>query len=474
MARDLEENTKRYKQSIAKQRENTKANKEAEEHYGIIRDKNPHLKLRGNISYQDRLKYRLWKESGKRCAYSGESIGMTELFTHATEVDHILPYKKTLDNSYMNKVICLSEENREKRNKTPWEAFGGTSKWDKILRISKDFPSPKRRRILTKKLDGVDDFISNQLSDTRYISRETGKYLRKLGCDITFTKGGATSWLRHQWGLNSLLGSNEKKSRDDHRHHAIDATVIALTDRSLYRKIVHLASESEDDSISPEHGMEVPSQIPELRNYLSERLDNLIVSHSTNRKLAGAFHEETAYGTRKGNNGKLGVVVRKNLMDMTDRDKENIVCPIIKEAVELYVWERGGKIKEAMKRLHEEPLLHPRTRDEVRRARVWVSETLNRDSYWEHLAPWDKDKTLRILPYGNNHHVEIIRNCETGKYESRFVTTMEAARKARRLRQPIIQTDHGEDWEYMVYLCINDTVSIEENGKREFLPNSKA
>lgn len=466
MARDLEMNTKKYRQFLARQNENTKANEEAVEQYDIIRDKNPHLELRKNISYQDKLKYRLWKESGKRCAYSGKSIGMTELFTHATEVDHILPYKKTLDNSYMNKVVCLSEENRRKGDKTPWEAFGGTSRWDEILTISKDFPSPKRKNILTKELP--DDFINNQLNDTRYISTETRKYLEKLGCDITFTKGGATSWLRHQWGLNSLLGSNEKKSRDDHRHHAIDATVIALTDRSLYQKIIHLASESDADSISPEHGMEVPPQIPELRNNLSERLDTLIVSHSTNRKLAGAFHEETAYGIRKRDNGKLGVVVRKMLVDMTDRDKENIVCPIIKKAVELYVWERGGKTKQAMKRLREEPLLHPRTRDEIRRARVWVSETLNRDSYWEHIAPWDKDETLRILPYGNNHHVEIIRSHENGKYESRFVTTMEAAKRARRLKQSIIQTYHGEDWEYITYLCINDTVSIEENGKRNF------
>lgn len=468
MARDLEMNTKRYKQFIARQSENTKANERAEEHYGIIRDKNPHLKLRKNISYQDRLKYRLWEESGKRCTYSGKSIGMTELFTHATEIDHILPYKRTLDNSYMNKVICLSQENREKRNKTPWEAFGGTPRWDQILMTSKDFPPPKRKRILTKELDDIDDFISNQLNDTRYISREAGKYLKSLGCDISFTKGGATSWLRHQWGLNSLLGGSEEKNRDDHRHHAIDATVIALTNRSLYQKIVRLIPDSENSSISPEHGMEVPPQIPELRDDLSQRLDNLIVSHSTKRKLAGAFHEETAYGIKKGTNGKPGVVVRKMLVDMTDRDKEKIVCPAIKRAVELYVWERGGKTKEAMKHLQENPLLHPKTGDKIRRVRVWASETLNRDSYWEHIAPWDKNKILRILPYGNNHHVEIIRNCENGKYESRFVNTMEAAKRARRLREPIICRDHGKDWEYITYLCINDTVSIEENRKRNF------
>lgn len=468
MARDLEENTKRYKQFRATQNKNTKANEEAKEQYEIVRDNNPHLKLSKNISYQDRLKYRLWKESEKKCAYSGKMISMTELFTHAIEVDHILPYKKTLDNSYMNKVICLSGKNREKGDRTPWEAFGNTQEWDKIEMISKNFPLPKRKKVLTKQLEGIDTFINNQLTDTRYISTEASKYLRKLDCDISFTKGGATSWLRHQWGLNSLLGKEGEKNREDHRHHAIDATVIALTNRSLYQKIVHLASESEEDSISPEHGMEVPPQIPELRNQLSECLDKLIVSHSTNRKLMGAFHEETAYGIRRRDNGKHGVVVRKMLADMTDRDKNNIVCPIIKEAVELYVWERGGKIKDAMKRLHEEPLPHPKTGDRIRRARVWVSETLNKDSYWEHLAPQDKDKVLRILPYGNNHHVEIVKNSKTEKYEAKFVTTMEAARRARTLKQTMVRKDHGEDWEFITYLCINDTVSIEENKKKLF------
>ena len=468
MARDLEENTKRYNQARARQSENTKANERAKEQYDIIRDKNPSLKLRKYISYQDKLKYRLWEESDRRCAYSGKSIGMTKLFTHATEIDHILPYKRTLDNSYMNKVICLSEENKEKGDRTPWEAFGETVKWDAITMISKDFPETKRERILTKELNGIDDFISNQLSDTRYISSETGKYLRSLGCDISFTKGGATSWLRHQWGLNKLLGESEEKNRGDHRHHAIDATVIALTNRSLYQRIVRLASESEDDCISPEHGMEVPQQIPELRNVLSERLESLIVSHSTNRKITGAFHKETAHGIRKRADGKTGVVVRKMLKDMTPRDKENIVCPVVKEAVERYVWEQGGKIKDAMRKLAEKPLRHPKTGNEIRRARVWVSETLNSDSYWKHLAPWDKDKILRILPYENNHHVEILRNRKTGKYAAKFVTTMEAAKRARILKEPIVKTDHGQDWQYIAYLCINDTISIEEDGKRNF------
>jgi CRISPR-associated endonuclease Csn1 len=36
-------------------------------------------------------------------------------------------------------------------------------------------------------------------------------------------------------------------------------------------------------------------------------------------------------------------------------------------------------------------------------------------------------------------------------------------------KQSIIKTDHGEDWEFIMVLHINDTVSIElENGERVF------
>ena len=94
MARDLEMNTKRYKQFRARQSENTKANKRAEEQYGIMRKENSHLNLRKNMSYQDKLKYRLWEESGRKCSYSGKPISMTKLFTHETEIDHILSLQK--------------------------------------------------------------------------------------------------------------------------------------------------------------------------------------------------------------------------------------------------------------------------------------------------------------------------------------------------------------------------------------------
>ncbi|MCY4046806.1 MAG: type II CRISPR RNA-guided endonuclease Cas9 [Candidatus Dadabacteria bacterium] len=494
MARDLEANTEKYKKALERQKENTKANKEAEEQYETIRSKNPHLNLRQYISHQDKLKYRLWKESGERCAYSGKPISQTDLWTGDIEIDHILPYSRTLDNSYMNKVVCFEKQNRKKGNRTPYEAFEKTEQWETIKQISKDFPQKKKENILATEIEK--DFINNQLTDARYIAKETGRYMRTLDCDVTFTKGGITSWLRRHWKLNKILGDTGKKNRNDHRHHAIDATVIALTSPSLYRKIVHLASEADDDSISPEYGLKAPEVLKDLRTKLENARDRMIVSHSTNRKITGAFHEATAYGI-KTKNGKPGVVVRKDLVKMTDKNRKNILCPIIKAEFESYVNMRGS-LKAAQKNLNETPFKHPKTGHIVRRARVWVTKDFSETSYWQKQD--ELGNRLGVMIYGNNHHVEILKNKKTGKYNSEVVTAMEAARRARTLdaitmaknkikkaktdtilkeakkelekaeenKEPIVKIDHGEDLEFIMSLCINDMVSVEEIGKRNF------
>ncbi len=434
MSRDLEMNTEKYRKALERQKKNTEENEEAEEKYNSIKEQEPGLQLKTYISHQDKQKYRLWKENEGKCLYSGKPIGLTQLWSADVEIDHILPYSRSLDNYYMNKTVCLAEENRKKGNRTPWEAFGNTEQWENIEAIAKlkNYPEAKRRKILTKKLDGIEDFINSQLSDARYIAKETGNYIRTLGCDVTFTKGGITSWLRRQWGLNNILGDTGEKNRNDHRHHAIDATVIALTNRSLYQKVVHLASKADDDSISPESGLEIPQVLENLRNELESATNKMIVSHATNRKLTGAFHEDTAYGIKE-DNGKKRIVVSKNLTGMTDKNLRNIVCPAIREGFEQYVNMRGG-LKSAQKKLQEEAFKHPKTGDIVRRAKVWVTNEFSEKNYW--LKPKkNSNKILSVMIYGNSHHVEIIKNKKTNRSKGVFVTTMEAAKKSKNYKR---------------------------------------
>ena len=185
MARDLEMNTKRYAAFIKQQNANTKANDEAAQKYAEIRKKSPHLGLSDYPSRDDRLKYRLWKDQGERCAYSGRSISLTTLFGAEIEIDHILPYSQSLDDSYMNKVVCYAEENRAKADQTPADAFGSNEdKWNQITQAIVRWGKPlksKRERFYKREADLLDrDFIGSQLTDTRYISREAGSYLKTL------------------------------------------------------------------------------------------------------------------------------------------------------------------------------------------------------------------------------------------------------------------------------------------------------
>lgn len=107
------------------------------------------------ISSTDLLKYRLWKEQGERCAYSLEKISIEELFDkNLVQIDHILPYSRTFDDSYFNKTLVFSKYNQEKREKTPYEWLGKTSQWNKFKNyiLSLNIPDKKKDNYLLEKL----------------------------------------------------------------------------------------------------------------------------------------------------------------------------------------------------------------------------------------------------------------------------------------------------------------------------------
>ncbi len=167
MARDLEMNTKRYQDFIKQQSKNTKANDEATCKYQEMGQRNPHLALSKYPGKTDKLKYRLWQDQRECCAYSGKTISLSELFSANIEVDHILPYSESLDDSFMNKVVCYTSENRFKGQKTPIDAFGGNDeKWNQITgaisRWDKSLKS-KKARFFTIKGSGY--FSSNHILD---------------------------------------------------------------------------------------------------------------------------------------------------------------------------------------------------------------------------------------------------------------------------------------------------------------------
>ncbi len=452
MARDMKL-TKRQKDELQKkQNKNKQANEQAkkilQDEFGIQ-----------NPTREDIQKYNMWLECKMICPYTGAEISRTMLFSSKVEVEHILPYSRTLDDSYMNKTLCIAEENRIKHNKTPYEAYhANTERYEGILQHVKILPWPKRKKFEQKEID-TDKFVERQLNDTRYICTEVKKYLQSLGVSVEISKGEATAALRHRWNLNRILARDGiiEKNREDHRHHAVDAVVIALTSRALFQKLSRLSAQS--GTALSERGFYLDKPWPSFYEDVDEKVKNIIVSHAPSRKISGALHEETAYGYSEY---EECFVYRKPLSNLTENEIEKIRDAKIKQLVQERLARFDGNLKKAFGD-ENNPLLHIDGKTPIKSVRLKVN--LNKNITYPIVDT--KGSAYKYFKYGNNHHVEIIENITTGQRKGIFVTALEAAKRARRDKMAILQKDQVPEWKFIMSLCINDIVETKDDEKNK-------
>ena len=284
----------------------------------------------------DLKKMRLWEELGpdqltRHCPFSGKIISAAMLFNGEAEIEHILPFSRTLDNGTANLTVAIRQANRLKGNRTPYEAFAGDTHadqgmvWRDIAERAKSFREYKRWRFDADAMDKFEEeggFLARQLIDNAYISKLTKRYLSHI-CDqnkIATIPGGLTAMMRGKWHLNSLLGDHNYKERNDHRHHAIDAFVVGLTDRGMLKRVADNTKRGADGL---EH-IDLPDITP-LRNQLREKLDSMIISFKPDHGINGKMYKETAYGIvppdkqdadLKGYN----LVTRKKITSLTEKE----------------------------------------------------------------------------------------------------------------------------------------------------------
>ena len=338
-------------------------------------------KLIEDLKQQDngrnRALLRIWEESSsdvmhRFCPYTGAQISAAMLFDGSCDIDHILPYSRTLDDSFANRVVCLKSANREKRNQTPWEAWGNTPKWRAIEANLKNLPDAKAWRFASDAMvryEGERDFTARALVDTQYLSRLAREYLECLYADallegrrpIWVVAGKLTELLRRHWGLNGLLSDAAKnpvkaKNRQDHRHHMIDAAVIGATDHATVKRIADMAKANVEGGLEELAGT-IPPPWPQFRDDLKARVDRTIVSHRGDHgthnpsakarghdSTSGKLHNDTAYGlTTLKQNGVPMVVSRKPIDSVTLAMVDKIRDPLLAQLLGLALRDKSDK-----------------------------------------------------------------------------------------------------------------------------------
>lgn len=382
------------------------------------------------IRRDDIEKMILWEElnprnvADRRCPYSGAQISATMLLSDEVEIEHILPFSQTLDDSLNNKTVARRQANRIKGNRTPWDARNdfAAQDWDyaSILARAEQMPKAKRYRFGE---DGYqhwlkDDagFLARALNDTRHLSKVAREYMSLVCPNTCVIPGRMTAMLRAKFGLNDVLGLNGEKNRNDHRHHAVDACVITVTDQVLLQRFAKASASARERQLN-RLVEKMPLPWESYREHVQRAIDAIWVSHKPDHSHEGAMHNDTAYGLRE--NGKV------SFHKMVEGKRECI-------------------------------------EDNLKVIEISDAKAIDRHG----LLPTGKPKPYKGYKGDSNYCIEIVRN-EKGKWEGEVISTFDAYQLVRehgaaQLRHPDLSVS-GKP--LVMRLIIDDVVRLDLEGE---------
>lgn len=328
-------------------------------------------KLKTKPTGEDVIKYRLWQEQHGICLYSGKSIHIETLFDKGyVDVDHIIPYSKSYDDSFSNKVLVFSNENRQKGNRLPIEYMkNDIAKLNKFTTLVENTIKNhnKKNKLLKEKLTTADreKFIERNLNDTKYATRLISNIIRKklLFNESVYSKnpvlcvnGNMTAYIRKRFGL-------EKNRELSSRHHALDAIVIAsaspryiqvitlfnqavesiydgqstLTDYEtgeVFKKEDYIKEHINDlflplpwsrfrdeviARLSDDPAKELERlKMPTINEYDNKLIQPIFISIKPARKITGKAHKDTIFSGRVSGN-----IIKKIPLNKLTLDKDN-------------------------------------------------------------------------------------------------------------------------------------------------------
>lgn len=434
------------------------------------------------ITHDNILLYKLWEECKKTCPYTGKPISISQLFSGEVQIEHIHPWSRSLNDSFGNKTLCFADENRKKGDKTPFEFYGNDEQnWAmikeralKLFSDTKEYPNSYQKFKQFVKLKFDDDFSSRQLNDTRFISKEAKNYLSKICKKVNVSPGQATSNLRHKWGLNSILNDENTKTREDHRHHAIDALVMACT------KISYVQELSKWNRYNRNYEMKkFPLPWETFVTDADIAVENILVSHKKNANdvtirthitekngkkyknvgvaARGQLHKETVFGKRTLK-GEEAFHVRKPIDSLqTAKHIDKVVDETIRFLILKKVQELGGFVKDKVPAntffiIDENGIKHPqiflpnKNGESVPILKVRMKENFSgAEKLKDNLNQWVNPR--------NNHHVLIYKDEKDNLKEE--VVTFWTVVERKRTGEPIYKLP-VDGKEIVTTLQIND------------------
>ena len=440
-------------------------------------------------------KYMLWEEAGEQCLYCGQILTLSQCLNgDDMEVEHIIPKSVLYDDSYGNKTCACRRCNKEKGNRTALEyirAKGWEAEYmDRIngLLDKKAISYSKHQRLRWLKEDIPSDFLERQLRLTQYISHQAMAILQQGIRRVSASEGGVTARLRSLWGYDDILhtlnldrydsmGETERVSREgetteklrikdwskrkDHRHHAIDALVVASTRQGYIQRLNRVSSESEREAMSGEIEVQKATKTDKLsllerwltqRPHLSvravsDKVAEILISYRPGKRVVtrgrniylrhgkkcvqsgllvprGALSKETVYGQITVN-GEPHIVCKYDLHSLKAKDVDYVVDLALRKRLKELLAQHGGKEKEAF--AGDVYMDEAGTQGPIRSVRCFTG--LDR-AKMKAVKYDEQGDAVGFVSPRNNHHLAIYRTPK-GKLVESIVTFWDAVDRAR-------------------------------------------
>jgi CRISPR-associated endonuclease Csn1 len=315
---------------------------------------------------EELLRYELWREQNGRCIYSDTPIPVAAIAAadNSVQVDHILPWSRSGDDSFVNKTLCKASENQKKKDRTPYEWFSQEKpdEWNNyVARVEglKQAKGRKKRNYLLKDASILEErFRSRNLNDTRYACRlllQAAKALyptealfeaRKPIVRAFARPGALTDRLRRAWNLQGHKKDKETGERiPDDRHHALDALIVAACDNGTLHRLTEAFKKAEAQG-SRRDFSGFPPPWPEFRAQFDAKYAEVFVARAERRRARGEAHAATIKGIDRSEDAPV-VYERKAVEKLTLKDLERIDSPErnAKLIDALRAWIEAGKQK---------------------------------------------------------------------------------------------------------------------------------